>query len=154
MKVYWPLAYRPGKSSPDWDRRLPLRLSLVRFGTVNGSFWATAAPAVTRRWHDLQLLALIVAIAGLSALDSGFTLLLLSSGAVLELNPFMHLLIQHDVRLFVAIKGLITGGGLVFLAAAIKYRCRQPARLFAVLQTICALYVIVIVYEVYLIGTI
>jgi len=154
MMAYRSLAHRLGKSLPARARRGAWRLSPARFPAVNGSFWTTAAPAVTCRWHDLQLLSLIVAISGLSALDSGFTLLLLSSGAALELNPFMQILIEHDVRLFVAVKGLVTGGGLVFLAAAMKYRCRKPARLSAVLQAICALYVTLIVYEVQLIEAV
>jgi hypothetical protein len=151
MIVYKPLAHRVRNPLPARDRCGAWRFSPARFPAAKVSFWATAAPVVTCRWHDPQLLSLIVAISGLSALDSGFTLLLLSSGAALELNPFMQLLIEHDVRLFVAVKGLITGAGLVFLAAAMKYRSRQPARLSAVLQTICALYVTLIVYEVHLI---
>ena len=61
------------------------------------------------------LVAMAVAITILSAIDAGFTLIMLEQGVVTESNPLMNVLLSIDTRLFLVIKMFITGAGVVGL---------------------------------------
>lgn len=68
-------------------------------------------------WYHPSLLFFILATYVLSGIDAILTVTLLELGAAEEANPFMHLLLAEDVRLFAGVKALVTGVGLVWLAA-------------------------------------
>ena len=68
-------------------------------------------------WYHPSLLFFILATYVLSGIDAILTVTLLEIGAAEEANPFMHWLLAEDVRLFAGVKALVTGIGLVWLAA-------------------------------------
>jgi len=68
-------------------------------------------------WYHPSLLFFILATYVLSGIDAILTVTLLEIGAAEEANPFMHWLLAEDVRLFAGVKALVTGVGLVWLAA-------------------------------------
>ncbi len=113
---------------------------------------ATALPGGVQPWQDIRLLFLVLGIASLSALDAAFTLVLVGAGVAYELNPLMQVLIEHDARLFVAVKSVMTCVGLMLLVVATKHRCRLSLRVPMLLKGIFAGYAILVVYEIFLVS--
>lgn len=96
---------------------------------------------------DSGMLALAVALVGLSILDSTFTLMLLAGGGR-ELNPLMAHLLEHGVAPFAAAKMALTGIPAVLLVATGNLPVlfgRVRAR--SVLAALVGLYSGLIVYE-------
>ncbi len=77
-----------------------------------------------------EVVAISLAIVVLSALDALFTLLHLQGGGVFEANPVMRLAIGEGVSFFLLVKGLLTIGGVFFLALHQNYRGSIVALMF------------------------
>jgi hypothetical protein len=102
-------------------------------------------------WHHPWWLALAVLILLLSCADAALTLLLIGRGAS-EVNPVLAPLVRGSPVAFVLVKVGLTGAGLVCLTllARLKVFGRLPAQvlLYAALLG----YVVLIVYELKLLG--
>jgi hypothetical protein len=96
--------------------------------------------------YDSHLLYLPLLILALSLLDAIFTLKLLPRGAT-EWNPLMRPLIETDVGLFILVKTLITGAGLVWLVALSRFRLFRVFSMNRVLGLILFAYGTLIAYE-------
>jgi hypothetical protein len=96
--------------------------------------------------YDAHLLYLPLLILTLSLLDAVLTLTLLPKGAT-EWNPVMRPLIETDVGLFVLVKTLITGIGLIWLIALSRFRLFKIFSMNNLLGLILAGYGILIAYE-------
>jgi hypothetical protein len=72
-------------------------------------------------WHSPRVLALVLGILGLSAMDAVLTLVLISHGAR-EINPVMALFVPHNLFGFAAAKLLLTATGLCVLVACSRMR--------------------------------
>jgi len=102
-------------------------------------------------WHDSGLLYLSLAIVLLSCTDALFTLNLLAVGGE-ELNGFMKVLIEEDVSRFLTVKIAATGIGVIILVAASRYRLLGSLIVKRILQLVCLGYVVLIGYELMLLG--
>jgi hypothetical protein len=100
---------------------------------------------------DGRVLAMAVAILGMSALDATLTLGLIATGHVYEANPFLRWVLEHDVQIFVNLKTAVTSAGVLLLVAASRSRLarRLPAR--RVLRGVLAAYACLIAWELMLI---
>lgn len=96
--------------------------------------------------YDSHLLYLPLLILTFSLLDAVFTLTLLPRGAT-EWNPLMRPLIETNVGLFILVKTLITGIGLVWLIALSRFRLFKVFSMNSVLGLILFGYGALIVYE-------
>ena len=92
-------------------------------------------------WHSPRVLALVVAILGLCAMDGVLTVILLQHGAI-EANPFMALFVPNNLSWFAAVKLGLTAIGLVVLVAC------SGMRLMRVIPGESTLYAILIAYGV------
>jgi hypothetical protein len=106
-------------------------------------------PAFVDIYEAPQLL-LALSILLLSILDAGFTLALIQAGVADEANPFLRWLIAYDVQLFVNLKLVITGAGIVFLMICSNAPVLLGYRGKVALHAVLVLYTLVIVYELFL----
>lgn len=97
-------------------------------------------------WYEPGLLLTALLILSLSLLDAILTLSLLPRGAI-EWNPLMRHLIETDVSLFILVKTLVTGFGLVVLIALSKFRLFNLLSLQHILGGILVAYIMLITYE-------
>lgn len=100
---------------------------------------------------DSGMLALAVALVGLSVLDSLFTLTLLANGGR-ELNPFMDHLLGYGVAPFAAAKMLLTAVPAVILVATGNLLVFGRVRARSMLAALVGLYAGLIVYELALLS--
>ena len=100
-------------------------------------------------WHDSGLFMVAMAIICMSCMDALFTLNLLSLGAE-EVNFFMKVLIDSDLSNFLSVKFLATSGGVLFLVACSRFKLGGILRVRRVLEILCAVYVCLIIWELYL----
>jgi hypothetical protein len=100
-------------------------------------------------WHSPRVLALVLLILGLSALDGVLTVLLLSQGAN-EVNPVMALFLPHNLGWFAFAKlGLTSLGAAVLVACArMKLFRLFPGELLLYLVVGC--YITLVSYELHL----
>ena len=96
--------------------------------------------------YDGTMLALAVALVGLSVVDATFTLQLLASGGR-EVNPFMAWLLGYGVAPFAAVKMLLTGVPAVLLVATGNLVVFGRFRARSALAALVGLYGGLIVYE-------
>jgi hypothetical protein len=101
-------------------------------------------------WIEPRLLAVVLAILLLSALDAAFTLDLLRAGVVIEVNPFMRALVHEDIHIFVNLKMVITASALVFLVACSKATLLSRVTVSSILYGLLFLYLGLVAYELYL----
>jgi hypothetical protein len=99
-------------------------------------------------WYHPGLLFFIIATYVLSGIDAILTLTLLEIGVAEEANPFMHLLLAENVRLFAGVKALITGIGLVWLTAYSNQRLFTRLRVDRLIYALFAIYTLLIVHEI------
>ncbi|HEX2494070.1 MAG TPA: DUF5658 family protein [Steroidobacter sp.] len=97
-------------------------------------------------WHSPRVLALVITIVCLCALDGGLTLLLLSHGATEE-NPLMAVFLPDRPGWFAAVKLSLTSLGVCVLAACSRMRLFRaiPTELF--LYVVAACYLALVAYE-------
>ena len=100
-------------------------------------------------WHDSGLFYVAIGIVLMSTMDAAFTLKLLAMGGE-ELNLAMKALLNLDTRSFLAVKFITTGIGVVFLVAYARVRLAGFLRVRRILQGICGIYAVLMIYEVYL----
>lgn len=138
------------------DRRLrhPLRFDWrYAFGGRRKDFRRRADLVSARTvldWYRPSLLFFVVSTYVLSGIDAFLTLTLLGLGVVVEANPFMDILMQRDVALFVGVKSLITGVGLVSLVLYSKLRLFTHFQTELVIYLLFTLYSALVGYEIYL----
>ena len=100
-------------------------------------------------WHEPRILYLALGVLLLSCTDALFTLNLINIGAT-EANAFMASMLEGGVDQFVATKIWITSLSVVLLVAVARRRLFGPVNVRHLLQFSCALYLLVIGYEIYL----
>jgi hypothetical protein len=100
-------------------------------------------------WHDSGLYFVAIAIVLMSTMDAAFTVKLLAMGGE-ELNLAMKALLDMGTRSFLAVKFITTGIGVVFLVAYARVRLAGFLRVRRILQGICGIYAVLMIYEVYL----
>lgn len=93
-------------------------------------------------WHAPRVLAVVLAILGLCAMDAVLTVVLMQHGAI-EANPVMALFVPHELGWFAAVKLGLTAIGLLVLVACSRMKLLRmiPGELllYAVLLTYTAL---------------
>lgn len=97
--------------------------------------------------YDSRLVWVTLAVLILSTLDAALTLTLLDSGFVREANPFMKLLIEHDVQVFINLKTALTAAGLLLMVVAAQTRLLGRIRVRTILYCVLGIYVALIGYE-------
>jgi hypothetical protein len=88
----------------------------------------------------------------LSATDAALTLVLVERGVTTEANPLMDLLMVHDVRVFVAVKSLVTGVGVVAVVAYSRLLLFGRVSMIRALHAVLAFYVLLVGYEALLLA--
>lgn len=99
---------------------------------------------------SIGLVALAVFL--LSCLDAAFTLTLIWGNLGVELNPLMRLLLSHDAQIFVNLKIVFTGAGVVFLVALAEARFMRVVRVRMILYTLLLTYAGIVSYEIANLG--
>lgn len=103
--------------------------------------------------YDAGLVMVSMSIVLMSCLDAFFTLELLSMGAS-EINYFMKVLIDSDTSSFLVTKLLVTCIGVLFLTATARFRVAGVLRVRRILESLCAIYACLIVWELFLLATV
>jgi hypothetical protein len=103
-------------------------------------------------WYHPSLLFFIVATYVLSGIDAILTLTLLELGVAEEANPFMHLLLAEDIRLFAGVKALVTGLGLVLLTAYSNQCVFTRLRVDRLIHALFAVYLLLVIHEIRLLD--
>lgn len=97
-------------------------------------------------WYSPHLLAPVLGILGLSALDGAFTITLIRHGAT-EMNPVMALFLPDELAWFAAVKLLLTGLGLLVLVACSKAQIFRRLRGELLVYGILIAYLLLIGHE-------
>ena len=99
------------------------------------------------------MLALSVALVGLSIVDASFTLMLLAAGGS-EVNPFMNWMLTFGVLPFAAVKMALTAIPAVLLVATGNLLVFGIIRARSVLAAFVGMYIGLIIYEIGLLAQI
>jgi hypothetical protein len=99
--------------------------------------------------HDSSLFFMAIAIIIMSSMDAAFTLKILSAGGE-ELNLAMKLLLDTNTRSFIIVKYCVTALGAIMLVATARIRLAGLIPVRRILESICAMYACLMIYEVYL----
>ena len=100
-------------------------------------------------WHEPRVLYLALGVLLLSCTDALFTLNLINIGAT-EANVFMASMLADGVDHFVVSKIWITSLSVVILVIAARRTFLGPLNVEHLLQFFCALYILLIGYELYM----
>lgn len=100
-------------------------------------------------WHSPRVLALVLLILGLSALDGVLTIMLISQGAN-EANPFMALFVPHNLGWFAAVKLGLTSIGAAVLVACARMKLFRLFPGEALLYFVVGCYIALVGYELHL----
>jgi hypothetical protein len=100
-------------------------------------------------WHSPRVLALVLLVLGLSALDGVLTIMLMSQGAN-EVNPLMALFVPHNLGWFAAVKLTLTSLGVAVLVACARMRLFRLFPGEALLYLVVGCYVALVAYELHL----
>jgi len=100
-------------------------------------------------WHEPRVLYLVLAIILMCCADALFTLNLMAIGAE-EVNVLMGALIAADVEQFLAVKIGVTSISVILLALAARRQFLFVIPVFRVLQLFCAGYLVLILWELWL----
>jgi hypothetical protein len=100
-------------------------------------------------WYEPRVFYVILAVLLLSCIDALFTLNLLTLGAT-EANFIMAAMLEYGIADFLAAKISLTAVSLVLLAAVVRRRFYRSLSVEHLLQALFAIYVCVIIYEIYL----
>jgi hypothetical protein len=111
---------------------------------------AADQPRAMLDWYHPSLLFVIVTTYVLSGIDAILTVTLLEMRVATEANPVMHMLLAENVRLFAGVKALVTGIGLVCLAAYSNQCLFTRLRVDRLLYALFALYAMLVAYEIQL----
>lgn len=99
-------------------------------------------------WYPPSLFFFIVVTYVLSGIDAILTLTLLELRVAEEANPFMHILLAENIRLFAGVKALVTGVGLVCLTAYSNQRVFTRLRVDRLIHALFAIYSLLVIYEI------
>lgn len=130
-RILWSVIY--GSFNPR-RRRPPRRLDDSRFHSLD--------------WHGAHLLAVALGILILNVADAFLTVVLLSSGSVIEMNPILARLVSGDVATFAALKMAMTGISVILMVFLARYRFMRVIRVEIVLYGVLLTYLILIGYEI------
>jgi hypothetical protein len=160
VRVSWSWIRRLGGSQRDRRSGADRRASHVLFSDWR---WAvTGRRRVGRRREEtaetgvdiyephLGLIALAIFL--LSCLDAAFTLALIWGNLGVELNPFMRTLIERDAQLFVNLKIVFTGAGILFLVVLADARFLRRVRVRTLMYGVLLVYSMIVAYEIANLG--
>lgn len=99
-------------------------------------------------WYHPSLFFFVVVTYVLSGIDAILTLTLLELGVAEEANPFMHVLLAENIRLFAGVKALVTGIGLICLTAYSNQRVFTRLRVDRLIYALFVVYSLLVIYEV------
>jgi hypothetical protein len=99
-------------------------------------------------WYHPSLFFFIVVTYVLSGIDAILTLTLLELGVAEEANPFMHMLLAKNIHLFAGVKALVTGLGLVCLAAYSNQCLFTRLRVDRLIYLLFGIYTLLVIYQV------
>lgn len=99
-------------------------------------------------WYHPRLFFFIVVTYVLSGIDAILTLTLLELRVAEEANPFMHMLIAENVRVFAGVKALVTGIGLVCLTAYSNQLLFTRLRVDRFIYVLFGVYTLLVIYEI------
>ena len=99
-------------------------------------------------WYHPSLFFFVVVTYVLSGIDAILTLTLLELGVAEEANPFMHMLLAENIRLFAGVKALVTGIGLVCLTAYSNQRLFTRLRVDRLIYALFAIYSLLVFYQI------
>ena len=99
-----------------------------------------------------RIVAAVVVVLLLSALDAYFTLFLIRAGVVTEANPVMRYFMDGDIQTFINIKTAFTAGALLFLTVCSGLRVFTRLRVERILYGVVGLYVALIAYHLTLLA--
>lgn len=152
----------PGMGGPEaivpdrrlrYDRRQLTLRTFIQGGLTprrrNGRRDAEGRPLVD--WHEPHLLFLSIMILLLSVTDAFLTLTLLMRGAH-EANPLMAYVLDRHPQMFASVKMLLTGMGVTVLVAMARTKVFRVIRVSAIMHACLAAYVMLIVYESWLLN--
>lgn len=146
---------RPEFDRRSADRRKGTLTSLIRGNWLARRRRARRTPDEHRGYYvdhyEPEVLCLIAAIVLLSCADALLTLSLLGLGGR-ELNVFMALLVHIDAQTFAGWKMALTASGVLFLAVHHRFRLFRCVRVHCVLQALLLAYLLLIGYELVLLG--
>lgn len=103
-------------------------------------------------WYPTSLLVLALTVVTLSACDAALTLVILDRGITTEANPFMQLLLDQGVPVFVGFKMLLTGLGIVLMVAYSQVKALGRLSMHRALSCLALFYVALIGYELILLS--
>lgn len=102
-------------------------------------------------WHEPRVLYLALAILLMSCADALFTLNLLAVGGE-ELNVFMRMLLDQDVRWFLWTKISLTAAGIIVLVLAARRLVLGRLPVLWFIRLFVVAYLALIGWEIYLLG--
>lgn len=102
-------------------------------------------------WHSPRVLALVLLVLGLSALDGVLTVMLMSQGAS-EANPVMALFVPHNLGWFAAVKLGLTSIGAAVLVACARMKVFRLFPGEVLLYLVVACYIALVGYELHLLN--
>jgi Domain of unknown function (DUF5658) len=144
------------KRTSQADRRRQT-LGSVIYGGLNPRRTLNRRPADDQKyvldWHDQGLFTVAMAIVLMSCIDAFFTLNLMRLGAQ-EINYFMNALLNADTSSFLLVKFTLTSIGVVWLVAFARFRLGGILPVRRVLESLCAMYACLIIWELYLLSVV
>ncbi|MEQ1580149.1 MAG: DUF5658 family protein [Steroidobacteraceae bacterium] len=102
-------------------------------------------------WHSPRVLALALGILGLCVADGVLTVVLITNGATEE-NPFMAMLVPHNLGLFAAVKLTLTAVSLFVIVACSRMRLMRRIPGESIMYAVLAAYAVLIGYELNLLA--
>ena len=104
-------------------------------------------------WHSSRVLALALGILALCVADGVLTVVLITNGATEE-NPFMAMLVPHNLGLFAAVKLTLTASSLFVIVACSRMRLLRRIPGESIMYLVLAGYAVLIDYELKLLAVI
>ena len=103
--------------------------------------------------HEKSLFIIFTLTIAFSIIDAIFTLIIIKNGGE-ELNPFMKYIMDRDVMAFFWVKFFITSFGMLFLVVHKYFVVFRFITGYHFLYSIFSMYLLLILYEIYLLGLI
>jgi Domain of unknown function (DUF5658) len=99
--------------------------------------------------YDRSLFLLALAIFLLSCTDAMMTLTLIGRGVAYEANPLMKALLETDPQMFVNLKIVFTGAGVLFMVALADARLLQFLPVRYIMHGLLVMYSTVVGFQLY-----
>ncbi|HTX24309.1 MAG TPA: DUF5658 family protein [Steroidobacteraceae bacterium] len=115
---------------------------------------ARDASITSTDWHQARWLAIAMLILLLSVADALLTLALLQHRGVLEANPIVASVLNADPDHFATFKIGATAAGVVLLTTLARVRAFGRVRVSVLLCGVLAIYVLLVLYELWLLRSI